>query len=128
MLKSNLSLLDWVSASLPPVVWALFIFTLSAQSTLPSPDNWQLDFIFKKFSHMFVYFVLYLLLWRGTQIIIGAKNRKTLLIAPFIIACLYAITDETHQYFVPGRQPTIRDLGFDVLGITTAFLWWYRYI
>lgn len=77
---------------------------------------------------MFVYAVLYLLIWRGTQIIVGVSRKKTLLIAPIIVACLYAITDEHHQSFVPGRQPTIRDLGFDLLGITTAFLWWYRYI
>ncbi len=77
---------------------------------------------------MFVYAILYLLIWRGTHILVGAKQRKALLIVPFVIACLYAITDEFHQGFVPGRQPTIRDLGFDVLGIATSFLWWYRYI
>lgn len=77
---------------------------------------------------MFVYAVLYILLWRGTWLLVTPKQQQIQWALPFLVACLYAITDEFHQSLVPGRSPTIRDLGFDVLGISTAFLWWYRYI
>ena len=33
-----------------------------------------------------------------------------------IITIAYAITDEFHQYFVPGRIPSILDILFDSFG------------
>ena len=35
----------------------------------------------------------------------------------FTTSILYAISDEVHQYFVPGRFATLTDLIFDTLGI-----------
>ena len=35
----------------------------------------------------------------------------------FTSSILYAISDEVHQYFVPGRFATLTDLIFDTLGI-----------
>tara|TARA_B100001245_G_C22535516_1_gene268928 strand:- start:16 stop:465 length:450 start_codon:yes stop_codon:yes gene_type:complete len=37
-------------------------------------------------------------------------------IAVVTITSLYAATDELHQMFVPGRVPSIVDLGFDLIG------------
>ena len=35
---------------------------------------------------------------------------------------LYAISDEIHQYFVPGRSAEIRDVLIDVLGANIGIL------
>jgi VanZ family protein len=35
---------------------------------------------------------------------------------------LYAVSDELHQLFVPGREATLLDLGFDALGILILLL------
>lgn len=35
---------------------------------------------------------------------------------------LYAISDEIHQIFVPGRQATLIDLFYDIIGLLLALL------
>ena len=40
----------------------------------------------------------------------------------FGAATLYAISDELHQSFVPGRSASIADVGLDVIGIATVVL------
>jgi VanZ family protein len=43
----------------------------------------------------------------------------------FVLAIIYAASDEFHQRFVPGRTATIYDLGFDLSGINiAAYLIW----
>lgn len=37
-----------------------------------------------------------------------------------IIGILYAMSDEYHQSFVPGRGPSITDVGIDSLGVLTG--------
>ncbi len=41
---------------------------------------------------------------------------------PLILCLIYAITDEIHQSFVPGRYPTSTDIGYDMLGASVALL------
>lgn len=38
----------------------------------------------------------------------------------FGIGVVYAITDEVHQSFIPGRGPSIIDVGIDSLGVLTG--------
>lgn len=49
------------------------------------------------------------------------KHHKLLSIA-FLIAFIYALTDELHQFLVPGRAATISDIFIDTLGISTAII------
>ena len=46
---------------------------------------------------------------------------------PLIICLGYAGLDELHQSLTPGRYATIRDVGYDLLGMIIASAWWYRY-
>ena len=47
-------------------------------------------------------------------------NEKNRIIISLGIGILYAISDEIHQYFVPGRSCTIKDVYIDSLGIATG--------
>jgi VanZ family protein len=115
----------WCNAYVPPIAWATVIFIFSSQSKLPSPDGPLLDFLFKKSAHMFVYAVLYFLLYRGVNL--EKKPAKNWWL-PFILCFAYAAGDEFHQSFTPHRTPTIRDIGFDMIGAWVAFLRIYQYI
>ena len=41
----------------------------------------------------------------------------------WLLAILYACTDEFHQSFVAGRGSTVIDVGIDALGSGFALLW-----
>lgn len=127
MVKS-ISLKDLIMAFVPPTLWAAGIFFLSAQGILPSFEFSTIDFIFKKSSHMFVYAVLYFLLWRAVQKTIPGSQKNIHWLLPLALTFLYAISDELHQYTVPGRYGTLRDIGYDMLGVGIVFLLQYRYI
>jgi len=60
---------------------------------------------------MLLHFVLYL--FYGIVTYFFFRNIRNSL----IFASLYALSDELHQYFVPGRSCDIIDLLVDILGI-----------
>ena len=95
--------------------WASLIFTLSSIPTLPNAGFGFQDFVFKKSAHVFVYFILMWLTLRAS----GKLTKRNTIVA-FTFCFLYAISDEVHQSFVPGRGPRITDVGFDTIGIAAA--------
>jgi len=102
----------------PVGVWLLVIFSLSSIPTLPSPKIIWWDFVLKKFAHIIEYAILYLLLFRAIKFQIpNIKNKKLFFIIPFLFSLAYAISDEIHQSFVPGRHCKLMDIGFDTLGM-----------
>lgn len=46
----------------------------------------------------------------------GKQDCKKAAAMAFAIAVLYAVSDEIHQYFVPGRACMLTDVGFDSAG------------
>ena len=106
---------------LPPVVWMILIFILSAQPTLPHHPDTLSDFILKKTAHMTEYGILAFLLWRALSRGQGTLSRLALF-AAFVISVLYAVSDEYHQTFVPGREGKLMDVGFDAAGALVALL------
>ncbi len=120
----------FLTAYLPPLAWAVFIFFLSSQPQLPTLDSSTFDYLFKKSAHVFVYAVLYFLVTRATLLTWPQLTRlhPRHLYLPLILCFLYALSDEFHQSFVPGRTPTVNDLGFDMLGAGIVFLRRYGYV
>lgn len=124
MSKSKISTIkDYCFAYSLPIIWAGFIFFLSAQKVLPGFSVSLYDFIFKKGAHMFVYAILYILLFRAYKKTNNTKITKKHYIVPVFISLIYALADELHQSMVPGRYPTIRDAGYDMLGVLTVLLY-----
>ena len=94
-----------LSAWLPVVAWAGLIFTLSSIPDLGTGlGGW--DLIFRKLAHAAEYAVLAVLLLRALE---HAW-------ASFLLAAAYAVTDELHQAFVPGRLGSPLDVAVDAAG------------
>jgi VanZ family protein len=97
--------------------WMIFIFALSSRHQLPSPMGLSPDFI-SVVGHFTVYFVLAVLLWSGLPRP-GWSARRRLGLA-FVGTMVFALSDEWHQSFVLGREPTMFDLAIDAVGALCA--------
>jgi VanZ family protein len=103
------------------VLWMGVIFYLSAQPDLPHHPEAALDLVIKKLGHMAEYAVLAALAWWAWRDDHELASWRAFVLA-FGVAALYAISDETHQHFVPGRNPQPLDVGFDVVGSLLCLL------
>jgi len=109
----------WSLAVLVMVV--IFVFSSRASAELPSFGLW--DYLVKKGGHAVGYGLLALAYWRGLDL----EPRKKWL--AWGLAVGYAITDEVHQAFVPGRHPSLQDvLIFDNVGAVVGLILWERIV
>lgn len=106
-----------------PFAWMALIFTAShtPASDVPSLWFWKLPES-DKIAHAIIYFILCLTFYvplrrRGLRARPGAA---AWLAAG--LAVLYGVSDELHQYAVPGRTPSLGDLGADFVGASLAAL------
>lgn len=83
-----------------------------------SLDTDTVHFIIRKGAHFTVYFILGLLVANAlsTSFEMGRKH----FFLTIGICCLYAISDEVHQAFVPSRGPSVWDVLLDTTGSTVA--------
>ncbi len=70
--------------------------------------------------HIFAYFFLALFL--GFALIKGKENKFFIIV--ILISVFYGITDEIHQYFVPGRNASLSDIGINFVGIILSSLFY----
>ena len=68
--------------------------------------------------HISAFFFLSLFL----LISIVRKEKKNLILLAIMIAIFYGISDEIHQFFVPGRNTSLLDVFLDSLGTLYAFM------
>jgi VanZ family protein len=99
---------------LPVVVWSVVIFSFSSRMLPGPPGFYWLNFVEKKTAHLIEYAILSILYFRAF-IFSGIKRKKAAILA-IIVCFLYGLTDEFHQSFIPGREPTLRDVIIDTLG------------
>jgi VanZ family protein len=96
---------------LPALMMMLIIFLFSAQPSSDLPNFHWADAIIKKGGHVVGYAMLALSYWYALRM----QSSKRWLV--WVLSVLYALTDELHQSFVPGRYPSIWDvLIFDTFG------------
>lgn len=106
-MKHDLQVGRW----LPVFLWALVIFALSSIKQVTVSEFFIWDFVAKKIAHVGEYSILFALFFRAT------KSNYPL---SFALTMLYAVSDEIHQSFVPGRTAAVYDLGFDFSGASIA--------
>lgn len=122
------------------VIWMGFIFSMSCEnaeessntsgqtikvvlSTVPEFEKQpeevkkniieELQFIVRKSAHFIGYMILGIL---ASGLILQYENINKKYILSFLICVIYAISDEIHQLFVPGRAGQVRDVLIDSAG------------
>jgi VanZ family protein len=91
------------------VLWAAVIFTFSSIPDLGTGlGTW--DLVLRKIAHAAEFAVLGFLLVRA----LGNEW------AGLFAGVAYAISDEVHQHFVPGRQAAVRDVLVDTAGVAVG--------
>lgn len=127
---------------IPMIIWMCVIFLFSAQNSANSSETSSLpatvlaqiinsdfdqlneteqadlidkcQFAVRKLAHFSIYTVL------GFLSLLAFSNKKlnikVKLLLSAIICLTYAISDEIHQYFVPGRSCQLRDIFIDFCG------------
>jgi VanZ family protein len=107
----------WIPATI--IMATIFIFSSTPLVDLPNYGFW--DTLVKKGGHMTGYGLLTGAYWYG----LGFDRKKGWL--AWLLAVLYATTDEFHQSFTPGRHPSPVDvLLFDGGGAALALTAIYR--
>ncbi len=98
---------------LPVIAWAALIFALSSVPDLGTGlGGW--DLVLRKLAHAAEYAVLGSLLlratgWVGLAVVLGLA---------------YAVSDEIHQTFVPGRAGAPLDVVIDAVGVACGVLFY----
>ena len=93
------------------------IFYFSSRPSTELPNFGWLDYLVKKGGHFTIYALLAITFWYA----LGWRRDRVWL--AWLLAALYAVTDEFHQSFVPGRHPSVWDVViFDTFGALIA-LW-----
>lgn len=140
---------------LPVLLWYRVIWNFSAQTAAVSGDLsdrllWRLlhslspvfagadaeaqnaavevlSFFERKAAHMFLYFVLALLVWFALSFLLRQRTVRGAVTA--LLCAVLAGLDEFHQTFVPGRSGQLRDVCIDLaggalaLGLVALLLW-----
>jgi VanZ family protein len=84
--------------------------TISPPAANPTPSATTPAIDWLKVGHGIGYF------WLGVSVLFAltARSRWSPSLA-LILCCLYAVTDEFHQIFTPGRTASVRDILIDTL-------------
>lgn len=77
----------------------------------------DLNPIFRKFSHAFVYLILAILVANALNV----SNIKKVFLFTILICILYAASDEIHQLYIPGRSGEVRDVMIDTFGALIGY-------
>jgi VanZ family protein len=110
----------FVVNQLPAVLVAIVLFILSS---IPYPPPVILnvsyeDLIMHAIAYSaFGFFVARALYYQKSR----SRFRENLLLFTFLVGTVYGISDEIHQYFVPGRVSDILDVLADVVGTLIGF-------
>lgn len=104
------------------LLWRLLALVSPAFAAAdPSTQNAAvelLSFVERKAAHMFLYFVLALLLWLAVAPLL--RRNKHQIAAVMALCAALASLDEWHQLSVPGRSGQVRDVLIDLTGAATA--------
>ena len=90
-----------------------------------SIDQGSFSHFIRKAAHFGVYFVLGFLVVNALIISNRPKNtlsRLDIFLIGLFVSVLYAISDEVHQLFIPGRSGELRDVLLDSLGSVTGIV------
>lgn len=88
----------------------------------------ELQPIIRKIAHFLLYSLGGFLIYNLIYIILRKYGYIKNIVISILCGVFYAITDEIHQLFVPGRSGEIRDVFIDTLGVIFGTLMYYLII
>lgn len=108
----------------PVLLMMTLIFLASSIPGDRMPNAGQWDFSIKKGGHMTGYALLAASLMEATffRVVEQKKETPKAMLLALGVCCVYALSDEFHQSFVPGRNATLVDVGIDLLGASLGLL------
>lgn len=112
---------NFVWYQLPAIFWLIMIFVLSSIPDLTGPDlQFELQ---DKFYHFLFYLIFGLLIGRAFYFQSRYRVLKDkYLVIGIIFGVLYGVSDEVHQFYVPGRMMSSWDMLADGLGVIAGIL------
>jgi len=102
----------------PVAAYAALIFFVSSMTKFP--DTTPYFFGADKLAHFAEYFLFGLLIRRWLDSLARPSFKRHAFWLTTAFGLLYAVSDEWHQSFVPGRDASLWDVFFDGSGIMTA--------
>jgi|YNPNPStandDraft_1061719.scaffolds.fasta_scaffold39695_3 VanZ family protein len=118
-MSSYKNILFYLKLWLPVFFWCYVIYFFSNIPNLKIEQLGIFDLLLRKLAHFTEFCVLSILLLRA---LLGYNRdkfqiNKRILFWNIFLCIVYAITDEYHQYFVPGRITALKDILIDTCGI-----------
>jgi len=119
---------EWVFRWGPAILIMGLIFFASSTAESDIPDFGRLDFFAMKGGHLVGYALLGGAFLHGISR--GSSINVSKIITAMILVIIYAASDEWHQSFTPGRNPSLSDILIDTAGgfLGIAILKWIRKI
>jgi hypothetical protein len=120
MLKISKKIIRWLEKYyliplIITIIIAIFIFYMSSKTFPPGiPGISYASYVY----HLAVFFAFgfFLLI----SVVKGNYNKKYLILISILIAIAYGISDELHQFFIPGRYCCFQDVLINSVGILGA--------
>lgn len=97
------------------IIYCALIFFVSSLARVPLPEEFPNQ---DKLLHLLAYGLMAALAWRSFRHFV--QDISWLAIYCIGFCGLYGLSDEIHQYYVPGRTSSLYDVGADLLGATLA--------
>lgn len=98
------------------IIIAITIFYMSSLTFPPGPEKFNIK---PMLYHLFIFFLFALFL---LICLVNGKKRNLFFVLVILISIFYSLSDEIHQFFVPGRSSSLADVGLDTIGILFAFM------
>jgi len=99
----------------PAVLYLAFIWLVSDRPGDSLPTH-----VDDRIAHFGEYFLLMLLVTFALTAFEPDRILRRTLLAAGGFCFAWAVLDEVHQSFVPGRFPSVKDVAFDLIGIVAA--------
>jgi VanZ family protein len=112
-------MLQWI----PVIIYAGLIFYISDQPSLGIPSEISLFDPKHVTLHVLEYLPLGLLAARAASKTKGLARYNTINFSA-ALGVFYGLTDEAHQYFVPGRTASLWDVFADTAGVLLGLMLW----
>jgi|WetSurMetagenome_2_1015567.scaffolds.fasta_scaffold243828_2 VanZ family protein len=111
---------------LPAILYGIGIIFISSIPNLSTP---KIKFVeFDKVLHFIEYALFSFLVYRSFSYIFKKLNPNWILFFSFFFLAFFALVDEWHQKYIPGRYSDPYDLTFDIIGsILILVLFWLHH-